>query len=306
MAIQKEIWAADIKEKLFPDNSFVMLSQDDSAFSDGKKVHRAIAGDVDKSTRNRSVVPAPIKRRTDIDSEYDLDEFTTDPMLIQDIEEVEVNYNKRQSVLSQHTRRLNLDIANWMQYNWAPSLAATFVRTSGANRNAIADSFGATGTRKKITIADIIAAVTLLDDMETPEDGRTMLLPSAMYNDLMNDNWQHIVNLQAEGKAVLSNGNLMSLFGLKLLKRGKKNLLTYTNAATPVARNPDAANLTTANAAALIWHPDFVTRAKGDVKVFENIDDATLYGSAFSALARAGGRQLYNDGSGVVALIEAA
>lgn len=304
MAIQKEIWAADIKEKLFPNSSWLLLSQDDSPFSDGKKVHRAIAGNVDKSTRNRSVVPAPIKRREDVDSEYTLDEFTTDPMLIQDIEEVEVNYNKRQSVLAQHTRQINLDVANWMQYNWAPTLASTFIRTSGANRNAIADANGATGTSKKVTIPDIIAAATLLDDMEVPEDGRNMLLPSAMYNDLMNDNWQYIVNLQAEGKAVLSNGNLMSLFGLRLIKRGKKNLLTYTNAGTPAVRTPDASSLTSANAGALIWHPDFVTRAKGEVKVFENIDDATLYGSAFSALVRAGGRQLYNDGTGVVAIIE--
>lgn len=306
MAIQKEIWAADIKEKLFPVDSWMLKSQDDSVFSDGKKVHRAVAGTLSGSVRNRQTVPAQIQRRTDADTEYQLDEFTTDPTLIQDIEEVEVNYQKRQSVLLQHTRQLNLDVANWMQYNWGPSGAANIIRTTGADRSAIASEFGATGTRKRLIVDQIFTLATLFDDMEVPEENRQLLLPSAMYNDLVQDNWQVLLRLQAEGKAALVKGEVMNLFGFALTKRGKKNLLTFTNAGTPVKREPGSAALTSANAGALAWHPDFVTRAKGEVKVFENIDDATTYGSVFSALARAGGRALYPDGTGVAAIVEQA
>jgi len=304
MGLQKEVWAADIKEQLFPSDSWMVESEDDSVFSDGKKVHRAVAGSLPGSARNRQTVPAQINRRTDQDTEYELDEFTTDPTLIQDIEEVEVNYQKRQSVLRQHTRQLNSDLAKWMAYNWAPEGSSAYIRTSGADRAALGTQFGATGNRKRINVADIFKAAQLFDDMEVPEEGRNILIPTGMYYDLVEAHWQDMLQLQAEGKAVLANGEVMKLFGFKLYKRSAKNLLTYTNAATPVLRAPDASPLNTVNAAALCWHRNFVTRAKGDIKVFENIDDATMYGSVFSALARAGGRHYYPDFTGVAAIIE--
>jgi hypothetical protein len=304
MAMQKEIWAADIKEQLYPEDSFVVLSEDDSVFSDGKKVHRAVAGSVDPATRNRATVPAVVKRRVDADTEYELDEFTTDPILIQDIEEVEVNYQKRTSVLRQQMKQLNLDVAKWMNYHWAAETASTIIRTGGADRAALATQFGATGNRKMIRVDEFIKLAQLFDDMEVPEEGRNILVPTGMYYDLVTNHWKDLLVLQAEGKAVLAKGEMMNLFGFRVWKRSSKNFLTYTNAGTPVRRTPDAANATTVNAAALAWHPDFVTRAKGDVKVFENIDDATMYGSVFSSLVRAGGRKFYPDGTGVAAIVE--
>lgn len=304
MPIQKEVWAADIKEKLFPADSFLAQSVDDTPFADNKTVHRAVAGAVPGVARNRQTVPAAIQRRTDDDASYDLDEFTSDPTLIRDIEEVEVNYNKRQSVLRSHLNTINLQVANWMQYHWAPTPAANIIRTTGSARAAIASTFGATGNRKKLLLADIFKLAALFDDMDLTEQNRNLLLPSAMYNDLVEANWATLLQLQAEGSALLKDGSLMMLHGFRIWKRGGKNILTYTNAGTPVKRLPDAATLSTANAAALAWHPDFVTRAKGEVKVFENLDDATMYGSVFSALVRAGGRAQYPDFLGVAAIVE--
>lgn len=305
MAIQKEIWQADIKEKLFPDDSFLAQSEDESAFSDGKTVHLAVAGNNPATVRNRMTVPATVLRRTDSDNSYDLDEFTSDPTLIRDIEEIEVNYNKRQSVLGSHNKTLGLQVANWLQYRWAPTQAANMIRTTGADRAAIGTTFGATGTRKKVQIANIFSLASLFDDMDLPQDGRNLLLPAAMYNDLVADNWTTLLQLQVQGAATLADNSLMMLFGFKIWRRGKNNLLTYTNAGTPVVRQPDAATLTSVNVAALAWHNQFVSRAKGDVKVYENIDDATYYGSVFSAMVRSGGRKQYLDETGVAAIIEA-
>ena len=304
MAIQKEIWAADIKEQLFPENGFVYLSQDDSVFSDGKKVHRPIASTIEAAKRNRQTIPAAIKRRIDADAEYELDEFTMDPIVIQDIEEVEVNYGKRTSVLRQQMNQLNLDVAKWMNYHWAAEVSGSIIRTGGADRAAVASAFGATGNRKKIRIDEFIKLAQLFDDMEVPEEGRQILVPTSMYYDLVSDHWQDMLVLEKEGRAALGKGEIMNLFGFRVWKRSAKNLLTYTNAATPVRRTPDALPLPGANAAALAWHPDFVTRAKGDVKVFENIDDAVMYGSVFSSSTRAGGRKFYDDGTGVAAIVE--
>lgn len=310
MALQTEVWVADIKEKLFPDNSFAALAIDDSAFVENKTVNLANAGALPVVERNRTVLPAPTIKRQDVDLSYQLQEFTSSPTFIQDIEEIEVAYNKRQSVLQNHVMTQNLKTANWMQYSWAPTQAANILRTTGSNRDAVID--GATGQRKTLLLSDIFKAKGIMDDMDLPEEGRVMLIPAYMYNDLLEAEKTSLVNLQTTGEAVIRQGRLDTLLGMRIITRGKKNVLSYTNAGTPAPRiasnssDAEYSALTTANAAVLFWHPMFTRRALGAIKVYYNEDDATLYGSAFSTMVRAGGRKAYSDETGVVAIVEAA
>lgn len=304
MAIQTEIWARDIAEKLFPDNSFLAQSISDDAWVENKTVHLPQAGALPVVEKNRSTFPAVPTQRVDTDATYDLDEYTSTPSLVRDIEEIETSYAKRASVVDSHSKEINRQIANWLAYSWAPTALTGMIRTSGDAAAAITP--GATGDRKKLTVADIISAKDLLDDMDIDPGGRNILLPSKMYNALLKDQWQDLVSLDKTGKARIQSGVLMELFGFKIWLRGSKNILSYSNAATPVLRAPDAAALTTANAAALVWHKDFVRRAKGSVKVYADYDKPEYYGSTFSAMARAGGRKAYSDGTGVVAIVEAA
>jgi hypothetical protein len=304
MAIQTEIWARDIAEAIFPANTFMAKSISDDGFVSNKTVHLPQAGAVPTVERNRTVFPAVAAGRTDTTSTYDIDEYTSTPSVIRDIEEIETSYDKRSSVLRDHTEELNKLIANWLQYHWGAVTGSAILRTTGGDR--VAQVTGATGNRKKLTIDDIILAKALLDDMDMPEDGRVLLLPSFMYNDLLVDNKTTLLSWDITGEARMENGKLMNLLGFEIFKRGKLNVLSYTNAATPVKRTPDAATLVSANAAALFWHPDFVRRAKGEIKVYTDLDNPGYYGSIFSAMARMGGRQRYTDGRGVVAVVEAA
>jgi hypothetical protein len=304
MPIQKEIWAADIAEKLFPENSFVMESVDDTAFVDNRKVHLAQAGALPVVVRNRVYTGAPVQSglRVDTDAEYQIDEYTTNPITIPDIESIEVNYNKRQSVLKGHIDSLNLSVANWMQYHWSASLAANILRTTGTA--APAQVVGATGNRKAVTIDDFLKLKGLFDDMDVDDMNRQALLPSFMLNDFIATNKTLLMNLNLSGDAIFKDGTLRNIFGFNVRTRGKKNILTYTNAALPVVRQPDEAALGAANAAILAWHPSYVRRAKGAVKTFEKLQDPNMYGDVFSALARAGGKKWYDDQTGVAAIIE--
>ena len=304
MAILTEVWAKDIAENLFPDNSFMGQSRDSSMWVKNDKIHRPQAGSPPEVVRNRSTVPATAVKRTDSDNAYELDEFTSTPTVIEDIEEIETSYNKRQSVLYNHISELNRKIANWMAYYWAAEGSSNILRTNGDNR--AANVPGATGTRKMILIEDIIKAKALLDDMDIPADGRNILFPAHMYNDLLEKQWKDLVSLDKTGKARLSNGQILTLFGFNIWIRGKNIILSYTNAATPVVRQPDASALTTANAAALLWHKDFTERAKGTIKVYADEDKPEYYGSIFSTMARAGGQKYYTDGRGVIAIVEQA
>ncbi len=303
MAIQKEIWIADIVEKLLPENSFVNQSIDDSPFVTNRTVHRPNAGALPEVQRNRTVFPAALVKRTDTDGPYIIDEFTSTPSLIQDIEETEVNYGKRQSVTASHAKEIDKQIANWMARYWAPTLAPNFIRTSGGNR--AANTLNATGNRKIFTLADLHKARTVLDDMDLSEDGRNILLPAHMLNDLIENEKDIIMSKDFRGDADIRKGRVMKLMGFNIYTRGRKNVLRYSNAGTPVVIDPSTTGAATDNAAALIWHKDCVARAKGAVKVFEDVDKPEYYGSVFSALARAGGQKTFQDQTGVMAIIEA-
>lgn len=300
--IQTEVWVADIKEQLFPSNAFLANSIDDSVFADKKTVNLPQAGTLPNVERNRTILPAPIVNRNDSVVSYDLDQFTSDPSVVKNIDEVETSYDKRQSVLRQHINQLNLSIANWMQYHWSATVAAAIKRTTGSSRTAAVT--GATGNRKQLALADVFVLKQVMDDMEVPESGRVLLLPSFMYNDLLLAEKTSLTSLEFTGEARMTNGMLEMLLGFRIYKRGKNNVLSYTNAGTPVPRTPDATALTSANAAALAWHPDFVRRALGEVLVYANENQAAYYGSLFSSEVRAGGRKAYSDGTGVVAIVE--
>lgn len=304
MAILTEVWARDIAEKLFPNDSFVMNAISDDPWVNNKKVHRPQAGALPTVEINRSVFPAVPVERTDSDNEYDLDEFTSTPTRIRDIEEVEVSYNKRSSVLKNHIDVLNVQIANQLMFKWSGTGASQIIRTTGANT--VSNLPGATGNRKKLTLADVMAARTAFNDQDIPEEGRYILIPASMYDQLLLDEADILISKDFRGDADISNGVLRKLFGFNIYTRGRNNVLRYTNAATPVAKNPTAASAVTDNAACLVWHRDFVARAKGGVKVYSDIDNPTIYGSMFSAMARAGGQKIYSDGLGVLSIVEAA
>jgi hypothetical protein len=107
MALQQEIWVQDIKETLHQGSEFVKTGTDHSAFVAKKTVHMPQSGAMTAIEKNRSSLPGTIAQRTDTELTYNLNEYTTDPVLITDLDELQTSYMKRQSVLSQHINAIN-------------------------------------------------------------------------------------------------------------------------------------------------------------------------------------------------------
>lgn len=298
MPLQTEVWIQSIQPNLFRDNSFAARSLNDSAFVEDKIVHLPQAGSRPGVEVDRPTVPAVIGQRTDDEAMYALREHTTDPILIRDIDAVEVSYDKRQSVLIEQTQALNESIANWMLYDWAAQNPALF--TTGASRPAAAPS--ATGARKGLTRADVRRLRLLFDANDIPQDKRFLLLTAAMYNDLLGDD--AILSREYVNGGNLQNGTVDSLYGFGIYVRSQG--LVFDNAGTPVKKMPTAVAAATDNAAAIAWHEMSVRRALGEIKVFADDDKPEYYGSLLSALVRAGGRAARLDYKGVAAIMEAA
>lgn len=294
MALQTQIWINSIVELLFADNTFAARSIDHSAFVTDKTVHVPNAGSAPSVVKNRSVFPATAAQREDYDLTYDINEYSTDPVHIQDAERVELSYNKRESVLKQMKSALadkaHLDLA----LSWVPSGYAK-VGTSGAAAPAHMPS--STGNRQAMTKADVLAVKNLFDLDDIPQTGRCMLLDAVMYNQLvasLSESEANAFNASVNAQ----RGILGRLYGFDFYMRS-----SVFRVAANGASMASSASATT-SAAGLAWQEDCVSRAMGNHELFENNKDALFYGDVMSALVRAGGSYIRNDKKGVAVIYQ--
>ena len=300
MAIQKELWQATIIEGLFADNSFMSKAvNDDMYVNQGKAVHIPNAGSPSNVQVDRATVPASVQKRTDTDVEYTLHELTTDPIYIPHADTVELSYNKRNSVISQDRLQLIEQAADEMLYGWAPD-SSHFVRTSGA-KAAAAHTPSATGSRKSLVKADVLALMTKFNADNIPQEGRYLLLDAYLYAQLMDDlteGDQRAFFASADAQ----NGILGKLFSFNVMQRSKALRYDAAGALSKWA----AKGAATDNAAALAWHEGSLSRALGEVKMFDSTDNPLYYGDVYSFLVRVGGAIRRNDKKGVYAIVQEA
>lgn len=295
MALQKEIWLNSIVELLFADNTFAARSTDHSEFVTDKTVHVPNAGSAPGVTKNRNTFPATATQRTDYDLNYDINEYSTDPIHIQDKERVELSYNKRESILKQMKSALADSVHADLVASWIPTDYAK-VATSGSA--AAAHMSSATGNRLAMTEADVLAVKNRFDLDDIPQEGRCMLLDAVMYNQLL----ESLTGSEAMAflnSADAQRGVLGKLYGFEFYMRS--TVLRVNAAGTSI--NPTAA--ATTSAAGLAWQEDCVSRAMGENELFENEGDALYYGDVLSALVRAGGSYIRKDKKGVCVIYQA-
>lgn len=299
MPITVEIWQNSIVEHLFADSSFMSKAFNaDEYVSQGKVVHIPNAGASSGVSKNRSSLPATVSKRTDSDVTYNLDEYTTNPVLIPNADTVELSYDKRESVLRQDKQALMDEVAKSMIHAWSPTEASALVETSGGNVTAHTPS--ATGNRKALTKGDVLRAMTLMNRQNIPQQGRYLLLDAVMYEQLLND----LTTQEAQAfhaLADVASGVIGQLYGFNIMMRSEVGV--YGANKQPKLASVGAA---TDLGAALAWHEGAVCRALGEVRALEREADPTYYGDVYSFLVRAGGRIMRSDGKGVVAIVQSA
>ena len=294
MALQKQIWLNSIVELLFASNTFAARSVNHSAFVTDKTVHVPNAGSAPGVVKNRSTFPGTASQRTDYDLTYDINEYSTDPIHLQYSEEVELSYNKRESILKQMKAALADAVHADLVAAWVPSGYAK-VGTSGSAAPAHMSS--STGNRNAMSKADVLAVKNLFDLDDVPQTGRCMLLDAVMYNQLMaslsdSEAAAFLASVNAQ-KGVLGN-----LYGFDFYMRS--TVLRVNAAGTTL--NPTAA--ATNSAAGIAWQEDCVSRAEGKHEIFDDSDNPLYYGDVMSALVRAGGHYMRNDKKGVAVIYQ--
>lgn len=292
MALQVEIWVKSIIEGLFADNTFAARSIDHSEFVEGKKVHVPNAGAAPGVQKNRTVFPASVTQRTDVDLEYSIDEFTVDPVRIPNAEKVELSYSKRESVVRQSRDTLIDNIYSSLIYNWIPAGVKTVLTSGEAIPAYIA---GATGNRKKMTKKTVEEIQTLFDESNLSEEGRCIMLDARMYNQLSNS------MTDAENVAFLAGadpitGAIGKHLNFTFYKRSR-----VAKVATDGTLKPwTAANVATDCSAGIAWHQNYVSRALGEAVMFDDEGNPLFFSDIVSFLQRAGGSYISSEKTGVI------
>ena len=298
MALNKQVWLNTIVENFFPDNSFATKSIDDSVFVSNKAVHIPNAGAPSGVEINRTQKPASVNQRTDQDLTYDMDELTTNPIYIPNVDTVELSYDKRQSILWNDRMELQKQAHQNLLYRWF--VAGQVIETEGEARAAHTSST-ATGNRKKMTKATVLALMTTFNQDDVPASGRYILLDACMYADLLDD------LTDKELSAFLASANAQKgivgeLYGFSIMQRSQVLRLKSDKSLLKWSENAVATEL----AAGIAWQEQCVSRALGDVKMFDSMDNPTYYGDIYSFLMRVGGSYRRYDKKGIYVIAEAA
>lgn len=311
--LAKQAFAKDIQNGLWPLNDFLSQSKDDTMFVNDDKVNLPHAGTSPAVVEGRTVVSTP-EKRGDSASQYPLAELSTDATWLQYSEELIVNYNKRESILSEHRSALQKALAEKVLYKWArggdsegpwttkPAKVMTLGTTARAVSLPTVGATAASGTRKPVLFSDILNVVNALNNADVPGDGRIAVIPASFFGDILNIaefKSADYVNVKPLPGAPLSFGWLgMTWYVRSFVTRWDKTATPYG------LDDPTEDTVATDCAGGIFYHKNFVRTAKGDVKVFLNTDMANLYGSQMSAVARYGAIGARVDGKGIVNLIE--
>lgn len=307
----QEVFTKDIQESLLQNAAFVPFSVDYSSYIAYGLVHVPQSGSIPNVEVNRSSFPATIGQRTDTDLSFAMNQYTTDPILIPNLDELQTAYDKRQSVLGQHIATLTQTVGDQVAYSWAATLAGAIIPTTGS---AVGDALapGATGTRKAVTLADIQSLAKKLDKDNVPRMGRKLLMQTDMFYQLLSIS--EIVRASyngfqlSGGVNVIQTGIVAQLYGFDIMIR--PTVAVYaTGATTPKA--PGAATATTDQLACIAWHTSVVARGEQAPVVLTQSGDngagaPEYYGIILSMQMMLGSAILRSDLKGIATLVQVA
>jgi hypothetical protein len=246
--LQKEIWVAGIKENPIPDNSFVFASTDKSEYVENNTLHLAEAGiepDVHEDYFAGSETDLPLATITDIPNEVVLKTYSTDRTRHRNLQEVELQYNKRASVTNRHKVSLAKNMGKRAAFAWAPAIDNAYNKIITVNAGKFIDA-----------IIDMQAFYNGLDIY----DNLNICLTA-----------EHMAVIKKEDyklyKEILST---KEMYGFKIFRYNQNALYTSLGAKKPWGTVKGG----TDKVCSFTWCSDETFRCFGDTEMFETIRSA--------------------------------
>lgn len=307
MALLKEVWLQDIQPNFYQGIEFITNSIDHSSLVTNNTIHIPQSGVDPEIVVNPSVFPLTINQRIDDELTYKVDCYVVKPTLVTNVESYQLSYDKRMSIMGANYAYLRQRVGRQTAFNWSVESSARIVRTSGANGTTLAPS--ATGTRKKLTLVDLLKASLVLDRDLVPYDERYLLLDSGMYRELLED--PNLVRKDFVDKAVLPTGVIDKLLNFNIMLYSFP--VIYDNATPPVrkALNQNTGlpttPATTDNIGCIAWSKYAVSKALSGIDIFlKEKQPEYAGGDTLNCLAWHGSSLMRKDQKGVVSIVQSA
>lgn len=306
--IQKEIWEKDIQGNLYKSNGFLKtFSAADKENIEGRTVHIPQAGKGGNVEKNRSVLPATVKKRVDTVESYQINEFTSDPILIPNADTVELSYSKRESALEDEQRKLNEYVAEDTLLSVVKSpvgtvtdLPASSILSTTSEIKVPATAAGATGLVKAYSVDDLQKAKTFFIRQKIWTEGEMYALltgeaEAQMFPANSPVTATYMASVSEEERR---NGIMYKCQGFKIISRST----VYTLNAAGAFKPSDAVGASTDVEGVLFYNGKQIEFALGDVLFFGNEGRAEYFGDVFSFLVRSGARPKRANYEGVLVM----
>lgn len=298
-------FTTEIIPNLFPSTGFMTRAKRDDDKVNNDSVQLQNAGAIPGVEVNRLVLPAPIASREDTPHEYALEELTSNPTLLKNIEVLlEMGgMNKRADIIKDHIAAIREKAAKRILVKWATGVTS-LVPTSGTARTAESKNGVQTGQRRAVRIDDIANVQQIFHKQDVlPENEDLMgvaVIPYSMKTDLLKLSQFTEADKAGVGRNGLPNGVLARAFGFDWYIRSEALLLNSSDA----LKAEGAAEAANDQNAAIFYSPNYVRLAMGSIRADVSEYKPEYYGHIMSALAMFGGTAARNDKKGIVLLYE--
>jgi len=295
----------EIIPNLFPSTGFMTRAKRDDDKVNNSTVELQNAGPVPNVAVDRVVLPAPIGQRTDTPHNYAIEELTSDPTLLRNIEILlEMGgLNKRADILKDHIAAIREKMAKRILVKWATGVTAK-VPTSGTARVAESKNGVQTGNRNAVAVADIANVQQYFHKTDVLPENEDLngvaVIPYSMKTDLIKIAQFTDAEKSGAGRSSLPAGVLARAFGFDWYVRSEALLLDTGD----TLKAEGAAEATSDQNTAIFYSPSYVRLAMGAVRADVSEYKPEYYGHIMSALAMFGGTAARNDKKGIVLLFE--
>ncbi len=260
--LQTEVWVAGIQENPVPNHSFVAQSTDMSQYVEHNKLHLAEAGiepSVHENYFDGNENPLPIADIKDIPNEVVLKTYSTDQTRHRQLQEIELQYDRRSSIINRHRTSLAKNLGKRAAWAWSPQQDDEFnkVLNLGATDSVID---GIIDIKAFLETHDILSGVNIC---LTPEHmARIRKEDKKLYKDIMNEK---------------------QMYGIKVFQYSQNPLYTKDGVKKPFG----AVKEDTDKRASFVWVKDEAFRCFGDVELYANLRDSGIQADTLSFAQRA-------------------
>lgn len=297
MAVTVEIWQKDIIDNLFKNNEFASRAMNEDQYViGGKIVHIPVAGIPSTSQKNVTAFPINAVKRTDDEILYSLDNYYQPPKFVEKLEQYELSYDKRQSIMGEQQSQLIQDCMEGLLYRWSLTgknmdTPGNYVLTTGPS-SATDMLTGATGARLTMSKAVVGIVKKKMDNANILQTGRLALLTANHYQQFL-DSLSDAERTNFYRYADMGKGLIGMYLGFEFYMRSTVQRWRKTVAVWAPVDEQDPAFAAGANdsAASIFYQETSVGRARGDVNIFDSAGRPEYYGDLFSMNMRLGGRQ---------------